>query len=76
MSTDTEVNELVINRLTKAQFDAAKQAGTLSSTEMYMVSDYESDGVAWGSITGTLSDQTDLINALNSKSGVIIRRYS
>jgi hypothetical protein len=32
---DTVVQELVINRLTQAQFDAAKKAGTLSPYELY-----------------------------------------
>ena len=32
---DTVVQELVINTLTQAQFDAAKEAGTLSPYELY-----------------------------------------
>ena len=31
--------------------------------------------VSWGGITGTLSDQTDLYNALDAKSGCILRRW-
>lgn len=31
--------------------------------------------VAWGGITGTLADQTDLQNALDAKSGCILRRW-
>lgn len=30
---------------------------------------------AWGNITGTLSNQTDLYNALDAKSGCILRRW-
>ena len=39
MSTDTKVKELVINKLTKDQYDAAVQAGTISETELYMITD-------------------------------------
>lgn len=31
--------------------------------------------VSWGGVTGTLSDQTDLQNALDAKSGCILRRW-
>ena len=31
--------------------------------------------VSWGGITGTLSSQTDLQNALDAKSGCILRRW-
>ena len=34
------------------------------------------DTATWGNITGTLSNQTDLQNALNEKTLVTIRRWS
>ena len=37
--TDTNVPELVINTLTNAEYEAAKQAGEISSTELYMTTD-------------------------------------
>ena len=37
--TDTSVKELIINKLTKAQYDAAVQAGTINENELYMVTD-------------------------------------
>ena len=39
MTTDTQVQELIINKLTKAQYDAAVQAGTINENELYMVTD-------------------------------------
>lgn len=37
--TDTNIPELVINTLTNAEYEAAKQAGEISSTELYMTTD-------------------------------------
>ena len=39
MATDTSVQELIINKLTKAQYDAALKAGTINENELYMVTD-------------------------------------
>ena len=38
---DSRVNDLVINSLTKEQYDAALEAGTISDTELYMITDVE-----------------------------------
>jgi len=51
--TDTSVKELIINKLTKAQYDAAVQAGTINENELYMVTD-------------TTYPTTSDINTLNS----------
>lgn len=40
---DTVVQELVVNTLTQAQFDAAKEAGTLSPYELYGTPDTTSE---------------------------------
>lgn len=40
---DTVVQELVINTLTQAQFDAAKEAGTLTPYELYGTPDTSAD---------------------------------
>lgn len=51
---------------------------TASSFQQYQTSSWVSIGgggggsVAWGSITGTLSDQTDLQNALNAKQDTLV----
>ena len=37
--TDTEISKLIINTLTQSQYVAAKEAGTISDTEMYVVTD-------------------------------------
>lgn len=39
MATDTNLNQLVINKLTKAQYQEAKKAGSIVETEMYMIID-------------------------------------
>ena len=39
MATDTKTDNLIINRLTKAQYDEAWAAGTLSDTELYIITD-------------------------------------
>lgn len=38
-NTDTKVSQLVINELTKAQFDRAVEEGQVSDTELYLVED-------------------------------------
>lgn len=42
MATDTNLNQLVINKLTRAQYEAAKNAGQTVNTELYMITDDES----------------------------------
>ena len=43
MATDTNLNQLVINKLTQAQYQAAKEAGQIIETELYMITDGGSD---------------------------------
>ena len=38
-TADTNVKELIINELTKAQYEAAVQAGLINDNELYMVTD-------------------------------------
>lgn len=51
MSTDTEVSQLIINTLTKAQYKALKDAGSINEAELYMVTD-ETIDVATTSAAG------------------------
>jgi len=37
--TDTSVTQLVINTLTKAKYDELNTAGSISDTELYMITD-------------------------------------
>ena len=37
--TDINVNDLIINKLTKAQFDELNASGSLSDTELYYITD-------------------------------------
>lgn len=39
MATDTNLNQLVINKLTQEQYNTAKKAGQISETELYMITD-------------------------------------
>ena len=39
MATDTNLSQLVINKLTKAQYQEAKEAGSIVETEIYMITD-------------------------------------
>ena len=102
MSQDTNVENLIINKLTRAQYESIT---TPDPTQLYFVTDEgvsistlddvslnnivngqilkynattqkwensaASGGGTWGNITGTLSDQTDLQNALNAKQNTI-----
>ena len=46
------------------------------STSGKWVNSAAPNSAVWGGITGTLSDQTDLQNALNAKASVTIRDWS
>ena len=39
MATETNLTNLVINELTRAQYDAAKSAGTINDDEIYLITD-------------------------------------
>lgn len=39
MATDTRISQLIINKLTKAQYDEAKAAGNISDVELYFITD-------------------------------------
>lgn len=69
-STDVNVNELVINKLTKSQYDSLSTSGRISSTELYMITDEDTSGngssvkftpsLTSGNLIGTLNiDGTD-----------------
>lgn len=45
MATDTNISQLVINKLTQAQYDAAKEAGQIVETELYMVTDGQDESL-------------------------------
>ena len=49
---------------TKQQYDAIQ---TKDSNTLYYITDDGAISVSWGDIDGTLSNQTDLSNALNNK---------
>ena len=63
MTQDTNVQNLIINKLTKVQYESIE---TPDPTQLYFITD-DAEGGTWGSITGTLSNQTDLQNVLDAK---------
>ena len=101
MPVDTKLNDLVINKLTTAQYKELVEKDQINDNEFYLTTDTTypttqemetalddkqdiltagtgiditnniisaTGGVAeWGNITGTLNDQTDLQNVLDSK---------
>ena len=65
MSQDTNVENLIINKLTRAQYESIANP---DPTQLYFITDDAAGGDGtWGSITGTLSNQTDLQDALDAK---------
>ncbi len=66
MATDTNLNQLVINKLTKGQYQEAKESGSIVETELYMITD---DGGNSGTVD--LSDyytKSQVDNVLAGKS--------
>ena len=61
MTTDTRISELIINKLTKAQYDAAVKAGTISETELYAVTD-DDTYVDMETFTNALANYTTTAN--------------
>lgn len=59
---DTGVKELVINSLTKAQYEAALEAGTISNTELYMITDESYPTFADLANVATTGEYNDLLN--------------
>lgn len=59
MATDIQLSQLIINKLTKAQFNEAKAAGQIVDTELYMITDDEGDSGDIFVVTATLDDADD-----------------
>ena len=60
---DSRVNDLVINSLTKEQYDAALEAGTISDTELYMITDVEYPTTS--DVTNMIANYTPTNNLAN-----------
>lgn len=68
--TDTTVTNLIINTLTKSQYDELQTAGTLSDTELYFTSD-ESELEGYATIAyvdAQIGDITTLLDEINGES--------
>lgn len=55
MTTDTKLNQLIINKLTQEQYDEAKAAGTLSDTELY-ITDSDDDALTNNNISNCITE--------------------
>lgn len=43
MATDKQISQLIINKLTQAQYDAAEAAGNINEDELYFITDATND---------------------------------
>ena len=77
MATDTNLNQLVINKLTKAQYQEAKEAGSIVETELYMITD---DGIPSHTKTdhewNLIYDSGEISAIANSISGINVSGYT
>ena len=55
MTTDTKLNQLIINKLTQEQYDEAKAAGTLSDTELY-ITDSDDEALTNNKISNCITE--------------------
>ena len=55
MTTDTKLNQLIINKLTQEQYDEAKAAGTLSDTELY-ITDSDDEALTNNNISNCITE--------------------
>lgn len=77
MATDTNLNQLVINKLTKAQYQEAKEAGSIVETELYMITDGSVTAHTEADHNWTLIYDSGEIPAIaNSISGIDISGYT
>ena len=66
--TDAHVNDFYLNPVEAAVYHCVSAGDAATATWSYdFTMTGGGGGASWGSITGTLSDQTDLQNALNAK---------
>lgn len=66
---ETEVNIGILTELANGT-DLSEILGEVEIAKNQAIAEIQTSGVAWGSITGTLSDQTDLQTVLNTKANV------
>lgn len=72
MATDKKISELTVaGALTGTETLEIVQGGANKQTTTQDIADLGGGGGTWGSITGTLSDQTDLQTALNAKQALV-----
>lgn len=64
MATDINLSQLVINKLTKAQYKAAKDAGSIVETELYMIADESEDVRIAASVTLSATNWSGLTQSV------------
>ena len=69
-TTDTQVQELIINQLTEAEYNAALEAGTINENELYMVTDVQYPTM------NDLNGYQPLINSSNKLSSSLVSGLS
>lgn len=65
--TDTNVNDLIINKLSRAQYDALNASGDLSDTELYYITD---DDTYLKAPEGRLNIENGRVNLTNNLNSV------
>ena len=75
MPKDTDLSDLIINKLTQAQFQALVNAGTVSETELYMITDADVDvTVDDNSITKNSQNQIQTVGVINQNNTTIANK--
>ena len=76
MSVDTNVQQLIINNLTKEQYEAAIQAGTINDNELYMVTDENYITADELANVATSGEYSDLVNKPSFSNVAISGNYA
>lgn len=75
MPKDTDLSDLIINKLTQAQFQALVNAGTVSETELYMITDADVDvTVDDNSITKNSQNQIQTVGVINQNNTTVANK--
>lgn len=75
MPKDTDLSDLIINKLTQAQFQALVNAGTVSETELYMLTDADVDvTVDNNSITKNSQNQIQTVGVINQNNTTVANK--
>ena len=68
MPTDKQISQLIINKLTQAQYDAAEAAGNINEDELYFITDPNEEVNITGAASTIVSDDLPANKVLISDS--------